>query len=47
MKEAFLEDFYNLLHDYIAEGFENVSEDKTLCHINGHEYKVELKITEQ
>lgn len=46
MKEAFLEDFDTLLHDYIASGeYEDVSEDKTICHIDDHHYKVELKIT--
>ena len=46
MKQAFLEDFDALLHDYIASGgYEDVSEDKTLCHIDDHKYKVELKVT--
>ena len=46
MKEAFLEDFDTLLHDYIASGeYEDVSEEKTLCHIDDHKYKVELKVT--
>ena len=46
MKEAFLEDFDTLLHDYIASGgYEDVSEEKTLCHIDDHKYKVELRVT--
>ena len=45
MKQAFLEDFDTLLHDYIASGgYEDVSEEKTLCHIDDHKYKVELKV---
>jgi len=45
MKEAFIEDIVNLLHDYIAEGeWQDVNESATLCHIDGHKYKFELKV---
>lgn len=48
MKEAFIADVVNLLHDYIAEGeWQDVNESKTFCHIDGHNYKFEIKVTRE
>lgn len=49
MKEAFLEDFDTLLHNYIAEcdtagNYENITEVMEYNHTDGHKYKVALVV---
>lgn len=48
-KTDFLEAFDELLHDYIAEcdadgEYEDVSDSKTISHIDGHDYEISVKV---